>query len=196
MVTFTLNGKELEVKEGTTLLEVAREQGEEGEIEETQVSTAIRESIKLTPDVRTNTIIVSAPKESIGLIEQMIRIAEGEKLPFKQKDIKLNGWAIEWRINAEDVQSGFSPSLGTIEKISWPEDEGVRVDTGVRDGSVITPYFDSMIAKLITTAQTREEAINKMKRAEEPAPAAEPTTKDCPHCFTKIPIKAKIPRLR
>ncbi len=53
----------------------------------------------------------------IDLIEQMILIAEGEKLAFTQKDIKLNGWAIEWRINAEDVQSGFSPSLGTIEKI-------------------------------------------------------------------------------
>jgi len=95
----------------------------------------------------------------IDLIEQMIRIAEGEKLPFAQKDIKLKGWAIEWRINAEDVQSGFSPSLGTIEKISWPESEHVRVDTGVRDGSVITPYYDSMIAKLIVHAETREKAL-------------------------------------
>ena len=95
----------------------------------------------------------------IDLIEQMIRIAEGEKLPFEQKDIKLKGWAIEWRINAEDVQSGFSPSLGTIEKISWPESEHVRVDTGVRDGSVITPYYDSMIAKLIVHAETREKAL-------------------------------------
>ncbi|MEZ5069729.1 MAG: hypothetical protein R2751_01870 [Bacteroidales bacterium] len=95
----------------------------------------------------------------IDLIEQMIRIAEGEKLPFAQKDIQLKGWAIEWRINAEDVQSGFSPSLGTIEKISWPEGEGIRVDTGVRDGSVITPYFDSMIAKLIVHADDREKAL-------------------------------------
>jgi len=95
----------------------------------------------------------------IDLIEQMIRIAEGEKLPFTQKDIKLNGWAIEWRINAEDVQSGFSPSLGTIEKISWPESEHIRVDTGVRDGSVITPYYDSMIAKLIVHADDREKAL-------------------------------------
>lgn len=95
----------------------------------------------------------------IDLIEQMIRIAEGEKLPFTQKDIKLNGWAIEWRINAEDVQSGFSPSLGTIEKISWPESEHIRVDTGVRDGSVITPYYDSMIAKLIIHADDREKAL-------------------------------------
>lgn len=95
----------------------------------------------------------------IDLIEQMILVAEGKKLTFKQEDIKLNGWAIEWRINAEDVQSGFSPSLGTIEKISWPEDEHIRVDTGVREGSVITPYFDSMIAKLIIHADTREKAL-------------------------------------
>jgi len=95
----------------------------------------------------------------VDLIEQMIRIAEGEKLPFTQKDIKLKGWAIEWRINAEDVQSGFSPSLGTIEKISWPESEHIRVDTGVRDGSVITPYYDSMIAKLIVHADDREKAL-------------------------------------
>jgi acetyl-CoA carboxylase biotin carboxylase subunit len=95
----------------------------------------------------------------VDLIEQMIRIAEGEKLPFTQKDIKLKGWAIEWRINAEDVQSGFSPSLGTIEKISWPESEHIRVDTGVRDGSVITPYYDSMIAKLIIHADDREKAL-------------------------------------
>ncbi len=95
----------------------------------------------------------------IDLIEQMIRIAEGDKLPFAQKDIKLNGWAIEWRINAEDVQSGFSPSLGTIEKISWPESEHIRVDTGVRDGSVITPFYDSMIAKLIVHGEDREKAL-------------------------------------
>ena len=95
----------------------------------------------------------------IDLIEQMIRIAQGEKLSIKQEDVRLKGWAIEWRINAEDVQSGFSPSLGTIEKISWPEDENIRIDTGVRDGSVITPYFDSMIAKLIVYAEDREKAL-------------------------------------
>ena len=101
----------------------------------------------------------------IDLIEQMIRIAEGEKLAFTQKDIKLNGWAIEWRINAEDVQSGFSPSLGTIEKISWPESEHIRVDTGVREGSVITPYFDSMIAKLIVHAEDRDKALHHSSMA-------------------------------
>jgi acetyl-CoA carboxylase biotin carboxylase subunit len=96
----------------------------------------------------------------IDLIEQMIRIAQGEELTMKQKDIQLKGHAIEFRINAEDVQSGFSPSLGTIEKISWPESENIRVDTGVRDGSVITPYFDSMIAKLIVYGEDREKALH------------------------------------
>ena len=95
----------------------------------------------------------------IDLIEQMIRIAQGEKLSFTQEQIEMKGHAIEFRINAEDVQSGFSPSLGTIEKISWPEGENIRIDTGVRDGSVITPYFDSMIAKLIVYGETREKAL-------------------------------------
>lgn len=101
----------------------------------------------------------------IDLIEQMIRIANGEKLSFTQKDIKLKGHAIEFRINAEDVQSGFSPSLGTIEKISWPKGENIRVDTGVRDGSVITPYFDSMIAKLIVYGNDRQTALNNSTNA-------------------------------
>ncbi len=95
----------------------------------------------------------------IDLIEQMIRVAQGEKLNITQKDVRLKGHAIEFRINAEDVQSGFSPSLGTIEKISWPEADHVRIDTGVRDGSVITPYFDSMIAKLIVYGETREKVL-------------------------------------
>jgi acetyl-CoA carboxylase biotin carboxylase subunit len=101
----------------------------------------------------------------IDLIEQMILIAEGEKLAFTQKEIKLKGWAIEWRINAEDVQSGFSPSLGTIEKISWPEEDYIRVDTGVRDGSVITPYYDSMIAKLIVYGEDRDQALQRSSAA-------------------------------
>jgi len=101
----------------------------------------------------------------IDLIEQMILIAQGEKLAFKQEDIKLKGWAIEWRINAEDVQSGFSPSLGTIEKISWPQEDYIRVDTGVRDGSVITPYYDSMIAKLIVYGEDREKALQRSSLA-------------------------------
>jgi acetyl-CoA carboxylase biotin carboxylase subunit len=95
----------------------------------------------------------------IDLIEWQIRIADGQKLTLQQKDIRLTGWAIECRINAEDVQAGFSPNLGIIEKVSFPKGKNIRVDTGITDYSVITPYFDSMVAKLIVHAETREKAI-------------------------------------
>ncbi|MBN2763469.1 MAG: acetyl-CoA carboxylase biotin carboxylase subunit [Bacteroidales bacterium] len=101
----------------------------------------------------------------VDLIELQIRIAEGKKLPFTQKDIRLSGWAIECRINAEDVQAGFSPNLGIIEKISLPKGKNIRIDSGVTDYSVITPYFDSMIAKLIVHADTREKAIQTVSAA-------------------------------
>lgn len=96
----------------------------------------------------------------IDLIEWQIRIAEGESLQMKQSDIKLTGWAIECRINAEDVQAGFTPNLGIIEKISFPKGKNIRIDTGITDYSVVTPYFDSMVAKLIVHAETREKAIS------------------------------------
>ena len=95
----------------------------------------------------------------IDLVEMQIKVAEDMKLPFKQEDIKLNGWAIECRINAEDVQAGFSPNLGIIDKISVPKGKNIRIDSGVEDCSVITPYFDSMIMKLIVHEPTREKAI-------------------------------------
>lgn len=94
------------------------------------------------------------------LVELQIKIAEGEKLPFEQKDIKLKGWAIEYRINAEDVQAGFTPNQGIIERFCFPNGKYSRIDTGVQDGSAITPYFDSMIAKLIVSGPTREKAIS------------------------------------
>ncbi len=96
----------------------------------------------------------------IDLIEWQIRIAEGQELTLKQSDIKLLGWAIECRINAEDVQAGFSPNLGIIEKVSFPKGKNIRVDTGITDYSVVTPYFDSMLAKLIIHAESREKAIS------------------------------------
>jgi len=95
----------------------------------------------------------------LDLIEWQIRIAQNEKLSLKQEDVKIKGWAIECRINAEDVQSGFSPFLGTIEKIHFNRSKHCRFDTGVTDGSVVTPYFDSMLAKLISFGETREKAI-------------------------------------
>lgn len=95
----------------------------------------------------------------LDLIEWQIRIARGEKLPLKQSEVKINGWAFEFRINAEDVQAGFSPSLGIIDKISLPRSKNIRIDTGVVEGSRITPYFDSMVAKLIVHGESREKAI-------------------------------------
>ena len=101
----------------------------------------------------------------IDLIEQQIRIAQGEALSIRQEDIKLNGWAIECRINAEDVQSGFAPAPGKIEKLNLPSDSYVRVDTGIEAGSVIVASFDSMIAKLIIKGKNRKEAIKNCKMA-------------------------------
>lgn len=102
----------------------------------------------------------------VDLVELMIKVAMGEKLPFKQKDIKLNGWAMESRINAEDPSRGFLPSSGRISKYIEPEkNENVRVDTGVYEGYSISMYYDSMIAKLITYGKDRDEAIQRMRES-------------------------------
>lgn len=101
----------------------------------------------------------------IDLIEQQIRIAAGEELKIKQSDFKINGWAIECRINAEDVQAGFAPDPGKIEKLSLPDEDYIRVDTGVTEGSVIVPSYDSMIAKLIVKGHDRRDALKKCKLA-------------------------------
>lgn len=101
----------------------------------------------------------------IDLIKQMLHVASGEKLPFKQEDIKLNGWAIECRINAENPSKNFMPSPGLVEFYLPPGGLGVRVDSAVYPGYNIPPFYDSMVAKLITYGETREEAIAKMKRA-------------------------------
>jgi len=101
----------------------------------------------------------------IDLIEQQIRIANGEELKYKQEDIKLSGWAIECRINAEDVQAGFAPDPGKIVNLSMPTDPCVRVDTGVQVGSSIVASYDSMIAKLIVKGKDRREALKNCKMA-------------------------------
>jgi acetyl-CoA carboxylase biotin carboxylase subunit len=101
----------------------------------------------------------------LDLIEQQIRVANGEELKFSQKDIKLKGWAIECRINAEDVQAGFAPDPGKIQSLSMPTDPCVRVDTGVQAGSTIVASYDSMIAKLIVKGRDRKEAIKNCKMA-------------------------------
>ena len=102
----------------------------------------------------------------VDLVELMIKVAMGEKLPFKQTDIKLQGWAIESRINAEDPSRGFLPSSGRISKYIEPEkNENVRVDTGVYEGYSISMYYDSMIAKLLTYGKDRNEAIQRMRES-------------------------------
>ena len=101
----------------------------------------------------------------IDLVKQQILIAAGEKLSFEQKDILLTGHAIECRINAENPRFNFRPCPGKITGLHMPGGPGVRVDSAVYQGYVIPPYYDSMIAKLIAYAPTREEAIQKMKWA-------------------------------
>jgi propionyl-CoA carboxylase alpha chain len=102
----------------------------------------------------------------LDLVEQMIRVAAGEKLAFKQEDVKLDGWSIECRINADDPFRNFLPSTGRLVKYRPPESEnGVRVDTGVYEGGEIPMYYDSMIAKLIVHGKDRAEAIEKMRTA-------------------------------
>ena len=106
----------------------------------------------------------------IDLVEQMIRVAAGEKLSFTQADIKLEGWAMECRINAEDPFRGFLPSTGRLVKFQPPAETTdangtTRVDTGVYDGGEISMFYDSMIAKLIVHAKDRNSAINRMRNA-------------------------------
>ncbi|MBU3594338.1 acetyl-CoA carboxylase biotin carboxylase subunit [Polynucleobacter sp. 71A-WALBACH] len=102
----------------------------------------------------------------LDLVEQMIRVAAGEKLAFKQEDIKLDGWSMECRINADDPFRNFLPSTGRLVKYRPPEElDGVRVDTGVYEGGEIPMHYDSMIAKLIVHGKDRTEAIDKMRAA-------------------------------
>ncbi len=111
----------------------------------------------------------------LDLVELMIRVAAGERLPLEQKDVQRNGWAIECRINAEDPFRSFLPSTGRLVRFQPPKESmfasdavnlmGVRVDTGVQDGGEIPMYYDSMIAKLIVHGKDRNEAIAKMREA-------------------------------
>lgn len=101
----------------------------------------------------------------IDLVRQQILIAAGEPLPFGQEDIRLTGHAIECRINAEDPEMNFRPCPGRIEALHMPGGPGVRIDSAVYQGCEISPWYDSMIAKLIVYAPNREEAIRKMRWA-------------------------------
>ena len=101
----------------------------------------------------------------IDLVKMQLKIAAGEILPFTQQDIHMQGHAIECRINAENPAQGFRPSPGQITSLYMPGGPGIRIDTAVYSGYTIPPYYDSMIAKLIAYAPTREEALMKMQWA-------------------------------
>jgi acetyl-CoA carboxylase, biotin carboxylase subunit len=100
----------------------------------------------------------------IDIVEQQFRIAKGESLPFTQDEIPLKGHSIEVRIYAEDPVR-FFPSPGTISELKLPYTEGVRHELGVQEGTVVTPFYDPMIAKCIVTGQNRQDAITKMQQA-------------------------------
>jgi acetyl-CoA carboxylase biotin carboxylase subunit len=101
----------------------------------------------------------------IDIVKEQMRIARGRSLRHKQEDIHQNGWSIECRINAEDPYNNFIPSTGRITHTLLPTGPGVRVDTGVYIGFEISPYYDSLISKLIVWGETRGEAILRMRRA-------------------------------
>jgi acetyl-CoA carboxylase biotin carboxylase subunit len=108
---------------------------------------------------------VSEQITGIDLIKSQIRIANGEKLGFKQKYIERNGHSIECRINAEDPARDFAPTPGKITHLILPGGPGIRVDSGVFPGYTIPPFYDSMVAKLITWGSDRRETVERMKRA-------------------------------
>ncbi|MDF1533649.1 MAG: acetyl-CoA carboxylase biotin carboxylase subunit [Methanosarcinaceae archaeon] len=101
----------------------------------------------------------------IDLAKDQLHIACGDRLSYKQEDIKINGWAIECRINAEDPLNDFAPSPGKIRRYRSAGGPGVRIDSGVHVGYTISPYYDSMISKLSVWGRDREEAIARMERA-------------------------------
>lgn len=101
----------------------------------------------------------------IDLIQQQLKVASGDTLAYKQEDVTFKGWSIECRINAENPAKNFMPSAGKVDMYLPPGGMGVRIDSAMYSGYTIPPYYDSMVAKLITFADTREEAVAKMKRA-------------------------------
>lgn len=101
----------------------------------------------------------------VDIVKEMIRIAGGEPLHHTQEDIQMKGWSIECRILAEDPLNNFMPSTGQITGMSKPSGPGVRIDNGIDFGVAVTPYYDSLIAKVIVLAETRHEAIRVMRRA-------------------------------
>jgi acetyl-CoA carboxylase biotin carboxylase subunit len=101
----------------------------------------------------------------VDIVKEQLRIAAGRELSYSQKDIHPRGWALECRILAENPFQGFAPCVGRISRLREPGGPGIRVDSGVCEGSVITPYYDSLLAKLVVWGETRGVAIVRMRRA-------------------------------
>src|SRR5215510_5701303 len=101
----------------------------------------------------------------IDLVQWQLRVAAGEKLPFRQEDIVPRGWAIECRITSEDPANGFLPSTGKVSFLHVPTGPGVRWDSGIEVGSEVGLFYDPMLAKLIVHAPTRDAAVDRMHRA-------------------------------
>ncbi len=108
---------------------------------------------------------ITEMRTDVDIVKYQIKIAAGESLKLKQKDINFNGYSLECRINAENPSKNFRPCPGTITGLNLPGGNGVRIDTAIYVGYTIPPTYDSMIAKIITHGTTRNEAISKMKRA-------------------------------
>jgi len=108
---------------------------------------------------------VSEMVTGVDIVKEQLRIAAGRKLRYRQEDIQPRGWSIECRILAEDPYSNFAPSTGRITGVYEPAGPGIRVESGVYDGFEVTPYYDSLIAKVIVWGETRGDAILRMLRA-------------------------------
>ncbi len=116
----------------------------------------------------------------IDLVKEQILVAAGRKLSFTQEDVKARYFAIEFRVNAEDPYKNFTPSPGKVDAVHFPGGPGIRIDSHVYSGYTISPYYDSMIAKIIARGATREEALNRLHRA------LEEFTINGPH--TSVPV--------
>src|SRR5581483_1262137 len=101
----------------------------------------------------------------IDLVHQQLRVAAGEPLDCRQEDVKLNGWAIECRITAEDPFNNFTPGLGKVHFVSEPSGPGIRLDSSLFTGLEVPQFYDSMLAKVIAWGADREEALRRLRRA-------------------------------
>ena len=108
---------------------------------------------------------ITEMRTGIDIVKQQIKIAGGEQLKLKQKDVEFRGHSIECRINAENPSKNFMPCPGKITGLNFPGGKGIRIDSAIYEGYTIPPNYDSMIAKIIAFGDTRNEAISKMKRA-------------------------------